>query len=355
MAKPVRVLGAGLSGLSLAVNLARNDVPVIVFEKRSSVGLQIHPNFQVLHSGGSTPEGYLKTLNLKPAFRRVSLGKVFFSARSRDLDLNLKHNIHFIQRGGRDSLEYGLYRQAVGLGVEFKFNQILPESEVRVVATGPKRVDAAGYGEVYETDAFDVEHFFMMYDDRYSPKGWYLYAVPYDGRLAIMNCACQPYVGLLKPHLKKALAENKILKEAVAGKKPVGFMGGYGNVSIPKTAVIDGRVYLGEAAGFQDPFRGFGMEFALESGKMAADAIINNLDYDRLWKDEFMPQFKLDYSRRFFISLFGSRIVDLVYSRVKSGDTISFIRGDFPGFAGDALKTVFLNAELLKYRLTGRW
>jgi flavin-dependent dehydrogenase len=179
--------------------------------------------------------------------------------------------------------------------------------------------------------------------------------VPYGGRLAVMNCACQPYASKAKPLLKKALREKKILKDAVGSRKPVGFMGGAGNAWIPKTAVKENRFYTGEAAGFQDPFRGFGMEFALESGAMAAKALVNSMDYDNLWKERFMPQFRLDYSRRFFMSIFGSRIVDLAYRNMKSGDTIDFVRGDVSGFAGDMLKRIFLGMELAKKKITGYW
>lgn len=355
MAPAVRILGAGLSGLSAAINLASNGISVVVLEKRNSVGMQISPNFQVLHSDGKTPEQYLAGLNLRPSFRRLELQKAYFSTESRDLDLNLRRKVYFIQRGGVDSLEQGLYRQAVELGVEFKFNQNAREIETDVIAHGPRRLDAIAYGEVYECDTFNPKHFFMMYDDRYSPRGWYLYAVPYDGKLAVVNCASQPHVSEVKKLFKKAVAEKKLLRDAVGGRKPCGSIGGFGNAFIPKTAFRDGRYYVGEAAGFQDPFRGFGMKYALESGRLAAEAILKKTDYDTLWKRQFMPQSKLDYSRRLFMSLFGSRLVDLAYRKVKTGQTIDFVSGNVGGVLGDALKTVFLNAELAKKRLTGHW
>jgi len=350
----VRILGAGLSGLSAAINLALKGIPVEVLEKRPAVGGQINPNFQVLHAKGKTPKEYLSELNLTPDFRQLPLKKAFFSTRSRDFDFKLKRNVFFIQRGGSHSLEQGLYRQALGLGVEFKFNQLVPETEAHVVACGPSRVDAMAYGEVYENASFEEDHFFMMYDDRYSPKGWYLYAVPYDGKLAVINCVCQPHVGRVRELLGKALKEKEILRRSVRG-SPVAYTGGFGNASIPSTAVRGGRFYVGEAAGFQDPFRGFGMRFALESGKFAADAIAHALDYDSIWRREFMPQFSLDYSRRFFLSLFGSGLVDVAYRGMKSGDAIDFVSGNVSGPFGNLLKHLFLHMELAKRKLTGFW
>jgi flavin-dependent dehydrogenase len=301
------------------------------------------------------PKEYLAELNLKPEFNNFSIQKVFFSTQSRDMDLTLKEPLHLLQRGGVNSLEYGLYRQALDLNVEFKFNQLLTPKDVDIVATGPKRVEAAGYGEIYENDSFPKDHFFMMYDDRYSPRGWYLYAVPYDGKIVIMNCLFQPYVSQAKTLLKKAVKEKKILRDIVGDKKPLEVTGGFGNASIPETAVINGKYIIGEAAGFQDPFRGFGMKFALESGKIAADTITHNLDYDELWKKRFMPQIKANLSRRLFLWLFGGALVDLLYLNTKSGDTINFITGDIKGPAGNLLKDIFYRTELLKKRVTGYW
>jgi len=355
MAKTVRILGAGLSGLSAAINLALNDVNVVVYERRNSVGCQSNTNFQVLQGEHRQPKEYLAELNLKPEFNSFSLQKVFFSTQSRDMNLTLKEPLYLIQRGGSGSLEYGLYKQALDLDVEFKFNQNVNESQVDIVATGPRRVEAAGYGEIYENTSFPKDHFFMMYDDKYSPRGWYLYAVPYDDKIVLMNCLFQPYVSQAKTLLKKAIKEKKILREIVGNKKPLEVTGGFGNASIPKTAVVDGRYYVGEAAGFQDPFRGFGMKFALESGKMAADAITKNLDYDRMWRKQFTPQIKANLSRRLFLWLFGGALVDLLYMNTKSGDTINFITGDVKGPAGRLLKNIFYQTELLKKRITGYW
>jgi flavin-dependent dehydrogenase len=355
MARTVRILGAGLSGLSAAVNLALNGISVVVLERRSSVGMQIKPNFQVLHPDGRTPQQYLESLNLRPSFRSLAMQKIFFSTCKRDLDLDLQRKVYFIQRGGVESLECGLYRQALDLGVEFKFNEHVNETDADVIAYGPRRIDAVAYGEVYECDSFESKHFFMMYDDRYSPRGWYAYAVPYDGKLEVINCASQPYVSQVKELFKKAVAEKKLLRDAIGGRKPCGSIGGFGNAFIPKTAVKDGRLRTGEAAGFQDPFRGFGMKYALESGKMAADAIAYKIDYDALWKEHFMPKFKLDYSRRFFMSVLGSGLADLVYRKFKSGQTIEFVSGNIEGPLGGLLKTGFLQLELLKRRLTGCW
>ena len=345
-----------MSGLSCAINLALGGKEVVVFERNPSVGLQVHENYQVLQTRGKTAGEYLASLNLKPDFHHLSLDKTIFSTSSRDLPLNLKQEVFFVQRGGKNSLEDGLFRQAAGLGVRFQFNSHALESEAEVVATGPRRVDAAAFGAVYENTDFPRDRFLMMYDDRYSPRGWYLYIIPFsENKVEVVNCASQPHAGRVRDLFHNALQERAVLKKYFDGAKPVSTFGGFGNVGIPKSAIKNGSLIVGEAAGFQDPFRGFGMNFALESGRLAAEAILRGVNYDALWRKSLMPQFKLDYSRRFFVSILGSGLIDLMYRGTKSGDTIGFKSGDVGGAVGSALKSVFFQAELAKKRITGFW
>jgi len=356
MDQQIKILGAGLSGLSAAINLKLAGKDVDVYELRNSVGEQIQPNFQLLHSREKSVSDYLKDLNLSPKFEYLEFSKAFFLTRKRDIEINLKRPLTFVCRGGNRSLEYGLYQEALNLGVKFEFNTKISEKNVNIVATGPKGADACGFGYVYEDLDFPRDHFLMMYDDRYSPRGWYFYIVPHlENKFEVINCVCQPYTPLVKKLFSKAIEERKMIRDIVGNKKPVHSISGIGNVDIPRTAVIENRFYLGESAGFQDPFRGFGMNFALESGKLATEAIIKNLDYDKLWKQQFMDQFKLDFSRRLAISIFGDRLVEFLYRNVNSGDTMDFVKGDVSGTTGKVLKDLFFNLELFKHKLLGYW
>ena len=46
--KKHRIIGAGLSGLSAAINFAKRGEKVEIHESREAVGMQFHPNYQVL-------------------------------------------------------------------------------------------------------------------------------------------------------------------------------------------------------------------------------------------------------------------------------------------------------------------
>lgn len=195
-----------------------------------------------------------------------------------------------------------------------------------------------------------------MHDDRFSPIGWYFYIIPFDKkRIEVVNCCSQPYVSKVKELFYKAISERPILNKLLKGSSELSTFGGVGGADIPKTAIIDGRLYVGEAAGFQDPFRGFGMNYALESGKLAADSLISGKNYDELWKMQFSRQMKTDFSRRFAMTLLRDKMVDLYFRKAKEGDTLDFERIRPKGFLYNFAESLFYRMELLKHKITGYW
>ena len=50
------------------------------------------------------------------------------------------------------------------------------------------------------------------------------------------------------------------------------------------TVQISGKLYVGEAGGFQDLFAGFGIRMAMTAGYLAASSILGGSDYSRLWR-----------------------------------------------------------------------
>jgi flavin-dependent dehydrogenase len=103
--------------------------------------------------------------------------------------------------------------------------------------------------------------------------------------------------------------EHQRISEIVDGAEMLYTIGGRGNYYLSKSAKKGNSLYVGEAAGFQDPCMGFGILFAIESGFLAAKALNENLDYDKLWKQKLLPEIKLNFARRFFTSIFGSKII----------------------------------------------
>lgn len=345
-----RVLGAGLSGLTAAINLARGGEKVTIHESRQGAGHHMHANYQVLLRSEGDAHDYMAKWNLTPEFTVKNYSKFLCLTNKRDLTLSFTEPLPFIQRGDDDgSLERGLARQAESEGV-----QILPNSRVKpepgdIVATGHYRADMAAYGAYFENDSFPRDQFVYMHDDKYSPVGWYLYLVPIGKDLVkIVNCTSKPHLKEVKPLFHKAIEQRKALVDILDGAKPRDGFGGIGGAHFPKTAIKKGALHTGEAAGFQDPWRGFGMNYAIESGYLAAKALLEGGDYDKLWKAQFREYKKLDIARRGIFWVFGNKAFEHAFRKYQDGDTVDFANVNPGGLSGWMLYSFFYRLEMLK-------
>lgn len=352
----IKILGAGLSGLCAAINLTKEGKDVEIFEKKNDVGEHIRPNYQGLLKTRDDPMGYLKMYNLEPKFDLFRLNSALLCTKTRDINVKLKEPIDFVLRGGKTSLEYGLFKQAESMDITFHFNKKMNESDMDIVATGHNRCDMLAFGGVYEDLDFPKDKFLYMHDDRYSPIGWYLYVTPLpDNTFKIVNCTSQPHVKKTKKLFYKAISERKILKDIVGDRKPIETFGGFGGCHFPKSAKKGKTLYVGEAAGFQDPFRGFGMNYALESGYLAAWAILEKKDYDRMWKEQFKSRIKTDLFRRYAVVVFGDRAIEHAFRNIKDGDEVDWHKVNKKSFKNTIIKETFYRMEKFRHWRTGYW
>jgi flavin-dependent dehydrogenase len=112
---------------------------------------------------------------------------------------------------------------------------------------------------------------------------------------------------------------------------------------------MKGRVYyVGEAAGFQDPFRGFGMNYALESGYLAAKALLEGKDYDRMWKEQFKSRIKTDLFRRYAMVVFGDRAIEHAFRNISDGDEVDWRKVNKKGLKNTLILETFYRPENYK-------
>ncbi len=352
-----RVLGAGLSGLTAAINLNLAGEEVVVHESRNAPGEHMYRNHQVLVRTRADVKGYLERFNLKSDFSYKYFTKALCLTNTRDIRVDIKEPLPFVQRGNHpESMEMGLARQAEAEGVNIEYRSRVKPGPGDIVSTGHYRADMAAFGAYFENDSHPRDEFTYMHDDRFSPRGWYLYIVPIGkDQIKIVNCASQPYLREVKPRLFKAIEQRKALADIIDGAKPLVTFGGIGGVEYPDTAVKDGALYTGEAAGLQDPWRGFGMNYALESGHLAARALTEDLDYDTLWKKHFKQIIRWDIARRGLFWFFGNRAFEHVLRHTRTGDTIDFNDINPHGFQAEMLYALFYRIELLKRWAKGYW
>jgi flavin-dependent dehydrogenase len=80
---------------------------------------------------------------------------------------------------------------------------------------------------------------------------------------------------------------------------------------------------------------GFGMVYAFKSGYYAAKSLIENLDYDDLWKENFLKQLQISLNNRTLYNKLSNyhfeKIIELlnnenfIIKKLRSGDDLKYI------------------------------
>lgn len=300
----IKILGAGISGLSAAITLARIGTKVEVIEKRSHPGGRFERDFQGLRNFGTANMNPIREFEklgfyLKP-YKKLKRIFVFSQSHSFGVVNNNKPIYYCVLRGKNDnSIDRQLEKLAIKYGVKISYNTILNINEVDIIATGPSKVDSIAYGEIYEeTNIDDAGYVFL--DKRYSPGG-YLYVIPGEkkGEAEVVNTAFTPKVKMkkIKSLFNKAIKGNDILKDILNGAISVSIQKGIGCYTLLDKVYCSNRYYVGEAAGLQDATAGFGIRYAIISGYFAAQSIITGKDYNQLLFNFFNSQLEFERVR----------------------------------------------------------
>jgi flavin-dependent dehydrogenase len=297
----ITIAGAGISGLTCAINLAKAGLTVRVVEKNQDVGCRFNGDFQGIENW-STQEDALNLLQgygIRTDFYHFRLNELdFFDNRGiHHLLKSRRTGCYMVRRGnGDDCLDRSLLSQAMEHGVEVQFGQRLAEADID--ATGPEKASLIASGFKFATDR-DTQISAMLIDDRITPKG-YGYMFVRDGRGCLLVTVINRYSNLKSYALRTydrfmELYPNLKIENRQA-------IGGYGNFCIRKQYP---KIEIGEKAGFQDCLWGFGMRMAFMSGYYAAQSIINKTSYDGLVQRHILPYVKSSFINRYLVDRFN--------------------------------------------------
>ncbi|MEM2955060.1 MAG: NAD(P)/FAD-dependent oxidoreductase [Candidatus Nanoarchaeia archaeon] len=320
-----KILGAGISGLTSAINLAKNGEDVIVYEKRPKVGMKMKPNFQLFGNWDTSDDiiDHLKSFGVDINYQTKLDRIIFYSP-------NLKHTAQLysssrpvgytVIRGGKNSLECYLAKQAKKLGVKIitNFNKRI---KADIIAAGSKRLDGVGYGSIFK-GRFDKKTAIVLFDYNYAPGG-YAYILPHSKRIATVAIAMRPWDNP-QNMFQKLISEHKIFKEHLVNSKLLYNFSGFINFSIPNTAIEGNSLLVGEAAGFQDAAFGFGMRYAIYSGYLASKSILERKNYDELWKKAFLHELKKTLKIRYVLEKIGNNFLNRLIKNIGERDIEEF-------------------------------
>lgn len=298
MKQTIKILGAGPSGLSAAINLAKAGYKVSVFERRPDCGWRFGGDLQGLENW-SYKENVITSLdrmNISVNFDCKPFSTLMLTNGKQTLDFNLtKPLTYIIKRGTMEgSLDQGLKKQAFDAGVRIYFNKTIPQEQAQIVATGPnvhKIVWGTDVGIVFKTTMSDTAVALVKTQAAY--KG-YAYLLVTNG----YGCMCTVAMNNRANECFKETKEifSRMFKLDIREPKKVG---GVGSFAVKNVFQKNGVVYVGEAACIQDALWGFGIRSALVSGYLAAQSIIRNTDYEAIAKTHFTKRLKASVVNRF--------------------------------------------------------
>jgi len=305
MEKEIKIAGAGLSGLTAGINLLKAGYGVVVYEQRKDVGLRFSNDFQGIVN-------WLTNRDVLQVLEEMNIDRNFFIAPVKKglfFGAGLKHRANFkcsnpilylVKRGtNADCLDTSLKRQFTKQGGKIQYSTKSNIKNINIIATGPRKARFVSYGYNFKTNLDDIVC--EIIDKKLSPKA-YAYLLIKNGQGTMATVMTENFKDR-EIYLKRTVsAFKKELDLVMKNKKR---FQGFADCFLSNTAVKNGKIYTGEAAGFQDNLLGLGMFFAIRSGYLAAKSIIRKENYDDLWKKEFNSFFKATIVNRFLFELIG--------------------------------------------------
>ena len=316
----ITIVGAGPSGLACAIVLARAGRRVVVREWKSDVGHRFHDDFQGLENWSQDGDvlDELASAGIAADFEHHAfVTGIVFDPSGRRHEVRGKRPLFYLLRRGaaEGTLDRALLAQAQAAGVEVRFGDRVREFDgAGVLATGPRKAGVIAAGHVFATDMEDGAWLALGHD---IAPGGYAYLLVQGGRGTVASCMFTGFRDQAR-HVAAAVA----FFQANAGlrmREPRAF-GGYGNMRLPTTAMQGGHPVIGEQAGFQDALAGFGMRYAIRSGVLAAQSILDGGNYTARWQAELGPWLRAGVVNRLIFELAGEPGMKLAIGRLARTD-----------------------------------
>src|SRR5438552_15519357 len=325
---PIRIAGAGPSGLAAAIALARDGREVEVHEARGDVGTRFIGDLQIIESASENEPVpiFLDRIGIQRNFYfRPADWATFYDHRGLARMIRSGEPYGwFIRRGAEEgTLDRGLLAQARDAGAKITFNSRLPIDVADIVATGPAAPDGLAREMTWHTD--EKERVDVFFDHKLSPGGYY-YLFILDG-LATFGCAIVADFKRIDEYFEHSLAAAQRLHRFNVPKETrTGYS--YMNFHLKQRATSDDSSFVGEAAGFQDYLFGLGIRYALTSGNLAARSILENRDFDALWQSELGAKQETSLVNRFLYELGGNQgLAMFVRSAARARDFRGYLSG----------------------------
>jgi flavin-dependent dehydrogenase len=346
----IKIIGAGLAGLSTAIFLKKGGVNTHVFERNRFIGENVIENFQAIRNYDKEKD-FLSSLKDRgiclSANPIKTIDKYAPSGKRMSVTAEDKPLFYSIKRGSaKDSIDNQLFDLALKEGVNFSFGDRKTLGFGDIISTGPLFKNMWAFGEVYYDVDVDPSKIILFMDNNYCPQG-YIYIIPFSKNKITIAATSFDLSSPLPAMFHKFVNENRVMREIVDDLPPASSFTGFAYSNIPESAVVKGKKFVGGAAGFVDPARGFGISYAVDSGYYAAKSCIDGSNYDSLWKQGFEKEFLDGLRRRLLIE----KMTNEDYEKFVLGEKISIKQYQkIPSSLKGMLSEVKFNKDLAEWR-----
>lgn len=288
----VAIIGAGISGLSCAVELKRHGIIPTIFEKTKALGDK--PGYMVValrmfcRAIGS-PMGYIKRKYDISISAEHPIDEMVMVVPNKTVSTRGKHGYAFRKGIEENSLEHQL---AGYLDFPIEFDTAIKIQDVKnrydhiVVATGDKIIPETlnlwtttfmvKCRLATVTGCFKQNTLTFYLDKNYAKNG-YGYLLPRNsGEADLLLSVSDITMDKLDYYWNEFLIKENI------NYKIIKYHNFEHSSGYPITNQFGNMYFLGNCGGMMDDFLGFGVIRAIESGILAARAIVHKQDYDKL-------------------------------------------------------------------------
>lgn len=355
----IRIAGAGPAGLAAAIRLAGAGYTVEIFEARHTVGGRFINDFQTIENSSRTEDvvdfmariGIEKNFFFKPVYQAE-----FYDHRLKSQTVKSQLPFaYFIRRGPDEgTLDRGLLAQAMSLGVQMHSRSRVSAEAVDIVATGPAVPDGLAKEMTFTSCHADTVS--VLFDMDIAP-GAYSYLFIIDGQ-GTFGCAVTRGFDRINDYFDRALNRFQEISAFETKDKKTGYS--FMNFCLKKSAKNGGRLYAGEVAGFQDYLFGLGIRYALSTGFAAAESIIQNVDYDVLWKKEVEHGQEVGLVNRFLYEIGGNTGLSTFIKRAGRQDLQLYLKkwhrlDGWKSLLLPLLKRVWRENDICRHRIPEHW
>lgn len=297
--QPLNIIGAGPSGLSAAIFLAKAGREVHIHERYDEIGKRFQGDLQGLENWSSKEDvlEILNTLGLKTNFNTTPFCTVTFTNGKHEFQDHSPTPLFYLVKRGPfpNSLDTGLKEQAIQSGVNIHYRSNFPKEKADIIATGPQRQAciASDRGIVFQTKLPNMA--VGIFHDDLAYLG-YSYLLIADGYGCICTVVFKDFHRLNYCFERTLECAKRFANINMESAKPVG---GVGSFVLNHPATFGKSLLVGEAAGLQDLLWGFGIRTAITSGHLAAHSILTGENYPKLLEKELQPALKASLVNRY--------------------------------------------------------